>query len=137
MAKFEPKLGQRSTDYKDFQEGAQEAVIARAQLTQTNDGTRDMLKLRLTGDEGESGFYNITFGDELGVEQLMFTLTSIMENGFEIPEDIDWGYNTETAEFLKGKPVYVEVKNKTFKGQTRGNITRILNQEEFDAFYEG
>lgn len=134
--KFEAKTEQRSTEYKDFPEGVHEATIARAQMTRTNDGMRNMIKLRITGENEESGFYNITFGDEMGEEQLMFVLTSIMNNGFDIPEEIDYDYNQETVDFLKNKPVYIEVKNKIYMGKTRGNITRVLNQEEFDALYE-
>ncbi|MBG1279304.1 type III secretion system protein PrgE [Lactococcus lactis] len=136
MVKFQEKTGQRSTEYIDFSEGPHEAKIARAQLTKTKDETRNMIKLRIVGEDGESGFYNITFGDELGEEQLLFLLTSIKHNGQDIPEDVDWDYNRETVDFLKGKDIYIEVKNRVYQGETRAHISRILNQDEYDSFFE-
>lgn len=135
MAKFQEKTEQRSTEYLDFAEGPHEAKIARAKLTQTKE-KKPKLALLIVGEDGESGFFNIVFGDEFGEEQLMFVLTSIKHNGFDIPEEIDWDYNQETADFLKDKDVYIEVKNEVYQGITSGKIKRILNQDEYDSFFE-
>ena len=66
----------------------------------------------------------------------MFVLTSIKHNGFDIPEEIDWDYNQETADFIKDKDVYIQVKNETYQGVTRAKVKKILNQDEFDSFFE-
>lgn len=136
MAKFQEKTEQRATEYVDFAEGPHEAKIARAKLSHSKDSKVEMIVLRIVGEDGESGFFNIVFGDEFGVEQLMFVLTSIKHNGFDIPEEIDWDYNQETVDFLKGKDVYIYVKNEVYQGKTSGKIKRVLNQDEYDSFFE-
>jgi len=134
--KFEPKTGQRPTEFAGFAEGVHEATIARATLKHTKEKNLEMIALRIVGQDEESGFYNVVLGDELGEESLNYLLTSIMDNGHDIPEGMNWGWNQETIEFLTKKPVYIEVKNQTYNGKTSGAVKRILNQEEFDAFFD-
>ena len=69
MAKFQEKTEKRSTEYKDFAEGAHIATIISAKLTHTTDGIREKMALLIGGEEGETGFFNVTFGDEFGEEQ--------------------------------------------------------------------
>lgn len=89
-----------------------------------------MLVLLLEGENGETGFYNLVF-NEFVDDNLNLLLTSIDDNGEDIP-DLAFGYNTETAVFLRGKAVYIKVAMERYQGERRPAIKTFLNQEEFD-----
>ena len=120
--------------YQDFETGMHEATIQKVTASKTREN-KDMMVLRLAGSNDESGFYNLAFGNDYTEENLSFILTSIEDNGIEIP-DIDFDYNQATANFLTGKPVYILVEPKTYQGETRQNITAFLTLAEFEGVEE-
>ena len=64
----------------------------------------------------KKGFIFLTFGNDYTEDNLRYILVSIQDNGVEIP-DVDFGYNRETFEFLKGKDVYIQVEEQEYKGK--------------------
>lgn len=112
-----------------FEVGAHLATIKRVSLKKTKAGL-EKLVLLLEGENGETGFYNLTFNDFVA-ENLNLILTSIDDNGETIPE-LSFGYNGATAQFLTGKEVYIKVGTEIYQGERRSVIKTFLNQEEFD-----
>lgn len=114
---------------KPFEVGAHLATIKRVSLKKTKAGL-EKLVLLLEGENGETGFYNLTFNDFVA-ENLNLILTSIDDNGEEIPQ-MSFGYDGPTAQFLMGKEVYLKVGMNSYQGDRRSVIKTFLNQEEFD-----
>lgn len=112
-----------------FEVGAHLATIKRVSLKRTKAGL-EKLVLLLEGENGETGFYNLTFNNFVA-ENLNLILTSIDDNGEEIPQ-MAFGYDEATAQFLTGKEVYIKVGMETYQGEQRSVIKTFLNQEEFD-----
>ena len=112
-----------------FEVGAHLATIKRVSLKKAKAGL-EKLVLLLEGENGETGFYNLTFNDFVA-ENLNLILTSIDDNGEPIPE-MSFGYDGATAHFLTGKEVYIKVGMETYQGERRSVIKTFLNQEEFD-----
>ncbi len=112
-----------------FEVGAHLATIKRVSLKKTKAGL-EKLVLLLEGENGETGFYNLTFNDFVA-ENLNLILTSIDDNGEPIPE-MSFGYDGATAQFLTGKEVYIKVGMETYQDKRHSLIKTFLNQEEFD-----
>lgn len=127
------KVYVKKKEHKMFAEGVHEGTIKFVKLTKSSSDS-DMMSLLVEGKEGEGAFYNLTFSPdniEASEDFMNYILSSIEDNGVEIP-DLDFGYNKETVQFLKGKAVYIRIKQTTFKGKVDGKIDAFLNQEEFD-----
>lgn len=87
------------------------------------------------GKSNEKGVYFLTFGNDYTEDNLRYILVSIQDNGVEIP-DVDFGYNRETFEFLKGKDVYIQVEEQEYKGKVKHAVTNFLTQDEFEESEE-
>lgn len=129
MMKFNRPTGNRK-QFISFREGCHVATIKQAILDQTKDG-KPKIKILVVGSEGESGLYHLTFGNEYTEINFNYLLSSIEDNGVDIP-DIDFDYNQETTEFLKGKEVYIEVCEEEYNGEIYGRVAGFLRQEDFD-----
>ncbi|HEY0221624.1 MAG TPA: type III secretion system protein PrgE [Lactovum miscens] len=127
-----PKEVRAAKEFFPFEVGVHKAEIKNVTLDESSKGF-PMFVLRVVGDGDASGFYNLTFGQEHTASLLNYLLASIEDNGVEIPQ-IDFDYNEETANFLKGKEVYIEVKERRYKGKTENKIAFFLNQDEFEGF---
>ncbi|SJZ45373.1 hypothetical protein SAMN02745116_00363 [Pilibacter termitis] len=118
-------------DYQPFALGTHQATIKNVKLTETKKGV-PMFSMLVAGGNNQSGFYNLVFETDYTEENLGFILASIEDNGVDIP-DIEFGYTEETANFLKGKSVYVEVKEEIYKENIRNVIAAFLDQAEFEG----
>ncbi|HDV6603427.1 TPA: type III secretion system protein PrgE, partial [Enterococcus faecalis] len=110
------------------------AVIEKVQKKRSQKGN-DMFLLSLLGKSNEKGVYFLTFGNDYTEDNLRYILVSIQDNGVEIP-DVDFGYNRETFEFLKGKDVYIQVEEQEYKGKVKHAVTNFLTQDEFEESEE-
>ncbi|MBT2156427.1 type III secretion system protein PrgE, partial [Enterococcus faecalis] len=110
------------------------AVIEKVQKKRSQKGN-DMFLLSLLGKSNEKGVYFLTFGNDYTEDNLRYILASIQDNGVEIP-DVDFGYNRETFEFLKGKDVYIQVEEQEYKGKVKHAVTNFLTQDEFEESEE-
>jgi hypothetical protein len=117
-------------EYTEFEAGKHQAIIQKVTMTKTKKGN-DMFRLRIAGKNGESGFYNLVFDTEFVEENLGFILASIEDNGEDIP-DLDFDYNSETANFLEKKEVYISVAEEEYQGKIRGKIKAFLVEETFE-----
>ena len=111
--KYERPL-KRESQIKEFELGTHAAVIEKVQKKRSQKGN-DMF-YSLFGKSNEKGVYFLTFGNDYTEDNLRYILVSIQDNGVEIP-DVDFGYNRETFEFLKGKDVYIQVEEQEYKGK--------------------
>ncbi|EGO2510613.1 type III secretion system protein PrgE [Enterococcus faecalis] len=131
--KYERPL-KRESQIKEFELGTYAAVIEKVQKKQSQKGN-DMFLLSLLGKSNEKGVYFLTFGNDYTEDNLRYILASIQDNGVEIP-DVDFGYNRETFEFLKGKDVYIQVEEQEYKGKVKHAVTNFLTQDEFEESEE-
>ena len=118
----------------EFELGTHAAVIEKVQKKRSQKGN-DMFLLSLLGKSNEKGVYFLTFGNDYTEDNLRYILVSIQDNGVEIP-DVDFGYNRETFEFLKGKDVYIQVEEQEYKGKVKHAVTNFLTQDEFEESEE-
>lgn len=118
-----------------FSPGIHEAVIEKVIMNKSKKSGDDMFMIFVAGNNGESGLFFLTFDNDFTEENLGYILSSIEDNGCEIP-DIDYDYNKETAEFLTGKDVYIKVKQTEYQGRTQYSIDSFLSQEEFDTIVD-
>ena len=109
-------------------------LIEKVQKKRSQKGN-DMFLLSLLGKSNEKGVYFLTFGNDYTEDNLRYILASIQDNGVEIP-DVDFGYNRETFEFLKGKDVYIQVEEQEYKGKVKHAVTNFLTQDEFEESEE-
>ncbi|MGO2697691.1 MAG: type III secretion system protein PrgE, partial [Enterococcus faecalis] len=114
--------------------GTHAAVIEKVQKKRSQKGN-DMFLLSLLGKSNEKGVYFLTFGNDYTEDNLRYILASIQDNGVEIP-DVDFGYNRETFEFLKGKDVYIQVEEQEYKGKVKHAVINFLTQDEFEESEE-
>jgi hypothetical protein len=119
---------------KAFVPGAHEATIKRVSMKKTKKTNEDMFVILVAGEDGETGFFNLVFNEFIS-ENINLILTSIQDNGEEIPE-MGFGYDKATADFFKDKAVYIKVKNELYEGKQTPTIKTFLNQEEFDFMEE-
>ena len=131
--KYERPL-KRESQIKEFELGTHAAVIEKDQKKRSQKGN-DMCLLSLLGKSNEKGVYFLTFGNDYTEDNLRYILASIQDNGVEIP-DVDFGYNRETFEFLKGKDVYIQVEEQEYKGKVKHAVTNFLTQDEFEESEE-
>lgn len=131
--KYERPL-KRESQIKEFELGTQAAVIEKVQKKRSQKGN-DMFLLSLLGKSNEKGVYFLTFGNDYTEDNLRYILASIQDNGVEIP-DVDFGYNRETFEFLKGKDVYIQVEEQEYKGKVKHAVINFLTQDEFEESEE-
>lgn len=117
-----------------FAPGIHEAVIEKVVMQKSKKGA-DMFMIFVSGTKGESSLSFLTFGNDFAEENLGYILSSIEDNGYEIP-DIDFDYNKETAAFLTGKEVYIKVKESEYNGEIQYSIDRFLSQEEYDTIID-
>ena len=129
--KYERPL-KRESQIKEL--GTHAAVIEKVQKKRSQKGN-DMFLLSLLGKSNEKGVYFLTFGNDYTEDNLRYILASIQDNGVEIP-DVDFGYNRETFEFLKGKDVYIQVEEQEYKGKVKHAVTNFLTQDEFEESEE-
>lgn len=120
----------RSEGYKKFEVGTHVATINKVVKKVSSSGN-NMFVLALVGKNEEKGSSYLVFDNDYTEENLSFLLSSIEDNGVEIPE-IDFGYNKLTFEFLENKEVYIEVEKKLFQGKMQPQITKFLTLEEFE-----
>lgn len=118
----------------EFPVGIHEGVIEKVVMRKSAKDA-DMFMLFVAGDNNESGVSFLTFGNDFAEENLGYILSSIEDNGFEIP-DLDFGYNQETVNFLTDKPVYIKVEQKLYKGNLQNSIDRFLSQAEYDTILD-
>ncbi|HCT8104418.1 TPA: type III secretion system protein PrgE [Enterococcus faecalis] len=131
--KYERPL-KRESQIKEFELGTHAAVIEKVKKKRSQKGN-DMFLLSLLGKSNEKGVYFLTFGNDYTEDNLRYILASIQDNGVEIP-DVDFGYNRETFEFLKGKDVYIQVEEQEYKGKVKHAVTNFLTQDEFEESEE-
>ena len=131
--KYERPL-KRESQIKEFELGTHAAEIEKVQKKRSQKGN-DMFLLSLLGKSNEKGVYFLTFGNDYTEDNLRYILASIQDNGVEIP-DVDFGYNRETFEFLKGKDVYIQVEEQEYKGKVKHAVTNFLTQDEFEESEE-
>ncbi|EOA3443795.1 type III secretion system protein PrgE [Enterococcus hirae] len=120
----------RASGFKQFNVGTHEAKIIKVDKKKSK-SDNNMFKLLVEGRNGEKGNYYLTFGTEFTDESLSFLIASIEDAGTDIP-DIDFGYNVETFNFLRGKDVFIEVENRSFNGELKPAVTKFLTLEEFE-----
>ncbi|MDA2881901.1 hypothetical protein PEG85_13140 [Lactococcus cremoris] len=127
---YKRPVGERNT-YKNFEIGVHPALIKKVKLDKTK-ADKPKFTIIVNGKDGESGLYNLIFGNDYTEKNFNYILASIEDNGTEIP-DIDFDYNLETATFLTGKNVYIKVELSDWNGELVPTITEFLNEEEFEA----
>ena len=91
-----------------------------------------MFVLTVTGENEENGVYFLTFGTEYTEANLSYILASIQDNGVDIPEEIDFGFNKDTFYFLKNKDVYIRVEEQEYNGKKRQAIVDFLTVDEYE-----
>ena len=112
-----------------FPVGKHQAKITNVQMTESRN-ENEMFKITVS-DGQYQGFYYLTFNTAYTEDNLNFILMSIEDTGEEIP-DIDFGYTYETAQFLKGKSVYIEVEEDSFQKKKRTKISSFLSLDEYE-----
>lgn len=121
----------RTEGYKKFDVGTHAATIKKVIKKPAKSGSK-MFVLSLEGKNDEKGSYYLVFGNDYTEGNLNFLLSSIEDNGADIP-DIDFGYNPGTFEFLGNKEVYIEVEDKIFNGKMQPQIVKFLTLDEFET----
>lgn len=114
---------------QNFPVGKHQAKIANVQMTESKN-ENEMFKITVS-NEYYQGFYYLTFDTAYTEDNLNYILMSIEDNGEEIP-DIDFGYTYETAQFLEGKSVYIEVEEEYFQKRKRTKISSFLSLDEYE-----
>ena len=122
---------ERSNGPKQFDVGTHAAIITRVVNLYTKKKKQPMFMIHLEGANKESGVAFLIFGNDYTKETLSFILASIEDNGVDIP-DISYGYNVETAAFLTGKDVYIEVIEREEKGEIKRSVDKFLTMNEFE-----
>uniref|UniRef100_UPI00359C9B26 type III secretion system protein PrgE n=1 Tax=Lactococcus garvieae TaxID=1363 RepID=UPI00359C9B26 len=117
---------------KEFDLGVHEAEIKFVKMKQSSKGN-DVLLLMLKGQAGETAFFNFTFGIDFTEDNRNYLLASIEDHGWDIP-DLAFDYSQETADFLKGKAVYILVEEKEYKGELQPTVTTFYTQEEYETY---
>ncbi|MDR0200253.1 MAG: hypothetical protein LBI43_06730 [Streptococcaceae bacterium] len=126
-----PKPSNGEHNYKNFSAGVHEVKIRRAELTNAKTTGRDMISFILESQFGETGFYNLVFGTEKSDGYLQRILASVADNGFEVPNNFDFGYNEGTVQFLASKDVFIEVVEEEFNDAPFFRINAFLTSEEY------
>lgn len=122
----------REETKKEFSIGSHPATIKQVQnLISKNKTKSEMFMITVVGEDKEEAIYFLVFGNAYTESNLNFLLASIEDNGVDIP-DIDFGYNPATLKFLKGKAVYIEIKETEYKGNKQHSIDKFLNLKEFE-----
>lgn len=103
-----------------FAPGIHEAKIEKVVMQKSKKG-KDMFMIFVVGSKGESSLSFLTFGNDFTEESLGYILSSIEDNGCDIP-DIDFDYNKVTADFLTDKEVYVKIKESEYNGEIQYSI---------------
>lgn len=122
---------QREEEKNEFSIGSHPATITTVKETISRNTGSDMFIMKVVGEKGEEVTFYLTFGNDYTEKNINFLLASIEDNGVEIP-DIDFGYNKQTRNFLRGKAVYIEVKKKDYKGNKSNAIDKFLSLAEFE-----
>lgn len=112
-----------------FPVGKHQAKISNVQMTESKNENK-MFKITVSSLYYQ-GFYYLTFDTAYTEDNLNYLLMSIEDNGEKIP-DIDFGYTYETAQFLEGKSVYIEVEEEYFKNRKRTKISSFLSLDEYE-----
>lgn len=116
---------------KFFKPGKNEGTIKSVELKQ-NKNKDNMFQMVIEGENGEKGYYFLTFGNDYTEDNLNYLLTSIEDHGYSIP-DMNFWFNRETADFLEEKEIYFNVEDEKINGKTMYNIKRILLLSEFEG----
>ena len=114
---------------QNFPVGKHQAKITNVQMTESKN-ENEMFKITVS-DGQYQGVYYLTFNTAYTMGNLSFILMSIEDTGEEIP-DIDFGYTYETAQFLEGKSVYIEVEEEYFQNRKRTKISSFLSLDEYE-----
>ncbi len=134
MLKYERPIKNREVKLP-FLPGVHEAVIQRVSMKKSK-SEKDMFVIILENPGGnESGVFCLTFDTDFTDTNLSFLIASIEDNGVEIPS-LDFGYNKETASFLKNKKVYIKVEESHYNGEIKPAIKTFLSQEELDTILD-
>ena len=112
-----------------FPVGKYQAKIIDVQMSESKN-ENEMFKITVSDGQYQGAYY-LTFNTVYTKENLSFILMSIEDNGEEIP-DIDFGYNYETAQFLEGKSVYIEVEEEFFQKKKLTKISSFLLLDEYE-----
>lgn len=112
-----------------FPVGKHQAKIIDVQMSESKN-ENEMFKITVSDGQYQGAYY-LTFNTVYTKENLSFILMSIEDNGEEIP-DIDFGYNYETAQFLEGKSVYIEVEEEFFQKKKLTKISSFLLLDEYE-----
>ena len=112
-----------------FPVGKYQAKISNVQMTESKNENK-MFKITVSSLYYQ-GFYYLTFDTAYTEDNLNYILMSIEDNGEEIP-DIDFGYTYETAQFLEGKSVYIEVEEEVFQKRKRTKVSTFLSLDEYE-----
>ncbi|WP_242359025.1 type III secretion system protein PrgE [Lactococcus petauri] len=129
--RYKRPTGNRN-EKKEFALGVHEAEIKFVKMKQSSKGN-DVFLMLLKGEEGETAFFNFTFGKDFTEENMNYLLASIEDHGVDIP-DLAFDYSQETADFLKGQTVYILVEEKEFKGEVQHAVSAFFTQEEYEDF---
>lgn len=119
---------------KYFKAGLHEATIHKVKLTLSKK-KNEMFQIQLQGEQGEFGIYFLVFGTDYTKDALNRILSSIEDTMGDIP-DMDFDYNQETANFLEGKTVYIEVVQEKYKGRLQYKVNDFLTLAEFEGNYD-
>lgn len=122
---------QREEEKNEFSIGSHSATIKTVKETISKNSGSEMFIMKVVGEKEEEATFFLTFGNDFTENNVNFLLASIEDNGVEIP-DIDFGYNKQTRNFFREKAVYIEVKEKEYKGNKNNVIDKFLNLEEFE-----
>lgn len=112
-----------------FPVGKHQAKIMNVQMTESKNENK-IFKITVSNGYYQ-GFYYLTFDTTYTEDNLNYILMSIEDNGEEIP-DIDFRYTYETAQFLEGKSVYIEVEEEYFQKKKRTKVSAFLSLDEYE-----
>lgn len=122
---------QREEIKNEFSIGSHPATIKKVKNMFSKNTGAPMFRMLVTGENEEEATHYLVFGNSYTESNVNFLLASIEDNGVDIP-DIDFGFNPETLNFLKGKAVYIEIKETEYKGSKQNSIDKFLNLKEFE-----
>ncbi|WP_107196892.1 type III secretion system protein PrgE [Megasphaera stantonii] len=130
---------ERGNQVNEFSTGTHTGQISKVVKTRSKKGN-DMFVLTVTGENEENGVYFLTFGTEYTEANLSYILASIQDNGVDIPDEIDFGFNKDTFYFLTNKDVYIRVEEQDYNGKKRQAIVDFIPVDEYakdDMFADG
>lgn len=124
----------REPSEKTFSVGTHAATIKKVSNKKAKSGS-NMFMLSIEGQNEEKGMFFLVFGNDYTEENMNYLLSSIEDNGVDIP-DLEFGWNKATFAFLENKEVYINVELREYKGEMKPTITTFLTLAEFEGSEE-